>query len=563
MRWNNVKREENASLAKPEHIVPEAYQVGSPSFDLTSEGLVAWARSSAFRAALALSKPYDVYDSLQSNNSRAFLYHLIMTLRPERVLEIGTFRAGTARFLANALHHAGRGELYTIDPFGLENNVPSIIEAWPAHLQERVHFSPISSAEFFDKAMIAGLMFDLVLIDGNHEFEYAAFDLACSARLMNAGGVAVLDNVDQPGPRFATQQFLVANPGWNEIPGTAADPVAEDEGIAKLPALPQSSGCRLVWEAIEGLTVSERGSGPVPGFVPLILEATSSDGYHRVGIHFAGLATNRKYRFAVWLSPLINAFAKVDFRDAQSPSSEIFCDLVHGLVDRQAGPIETARMERRGKWNRLLIDFYCPSGKGYIYVFVQSGRGEILFRGSSDASVAFGGLEILSQNDRGEFEPAVSANNFVRRDLRKLDAADPFGYVAPSFPDTKFFALRAPAGMEVSNIPRSFGSIISEIGGVRWLELELVSPAAGTLHYQIFCRAFSDIAQPEELTSLGSAILKPEQSGKVRIEIANPLKLAAPRAHAHYRIEVILAFISKEADGHLYLRHPPRTSESN
>ena len=149
------------ALPVTQDTLPPCYSSHSASFDLTSEGISAWAKSTEFRSVLALAKTYDEYQSLQSDNSRALLYHLIVTLRPERVLEIGTFRAGTALFLAQALHHAGRGVLYTIDPFGNENNVPAIIEAWPAHLQHHVRFSPISSSAFFDQAMTSGVMLDL------------------------------------------------------------------------------------------------------------------------------------------------------------------------------------------------------------------------------------------------------------------------------------------------------------------------------------------------------------------------------------------------------------------
>ena len=316
--------ESNESLPEPaavptadsavEKLPPPCYTANSARFDLTPAGLAAWARSPEFRSVLAFAKSYDAYHSLQSDNSRALLYHLVTTLRPECVLEIGTFRAGTARFLAQALRHAGRGVLHTIDPFGIENKVPAIINSWPVDLQAHVQFSPISSATFFAQAMTEGLIFDLVLIDGNHEYEYAAFDLACAARLMNAGGVVVLDNVDQPGPRYATQNFLIANPGWKEVSGAAAEPLMDDAAVAQLPALSQTSNCRLAWEVIEGLTVSKGGPGPAPNFFTLKLEAVNS-GLHRLGIHFIGLAPNRKYRLAIWLGALHSANVMVDVRD--------------------------------------------------------------------------------------------------------------------------------------------------------------------------------------------------------------------------------------------------------
>lgn len=556
--WRDLK---NLSSAPPvrEDTTPPSY-ARRPSFDLSPLGIAAWAKSPEFRSVLALAKTYDKFQSLQSDNSRALLYHLIVTLRPQRVLEIGTFRAGTARFLAQALHHAGSGVLYTIDPFGNENNVPAIIEAWPAQLQHHVRFSPISSSVFFDQAMTSGVMLDLVLIDGNHEFEYAAFDLACAARLMNSGGIVVLDNVDQPGPRYATQQFLAANPDWNEVAGATAEPIAEDPAQAQLPVLPSTSSCRLVWEPIEGLKVSDIGVGAAPGQSALKLVATQTNGYHRLGIHFYGLAANRKYRLVVWLAPQPGGRAMVDIRDVQEPSSQIFCDLGDMTILRQTGPIASAWIEQdHPQWSRLLVDFNCSSGSGYAYVAVLTRKGDVLFSDSLAVSVDFGGIEILSANDKGGFEwaPTDERASLVSRDLRIMNEVDPFGFVAPSFPETKFFVLKAPDGLAVSNIPRSFGSIPTEITGVQQLELELINLVSGVLHYQIFCRAFSEIAQPEEWTTTGTKIIGPTDVGKVAIKLANPLSLLAQPEGGNYRTEIILAFVPNKAGDRLYLRQPP------
>ena len=77
----------NAQIAilPKDDVAPEGYRGVSRSFDFTAEGLAAWAKSSAYRSVLSLAKSYNAYHSLQSNNSRALLYHIIMTLRPERV----------------------------------------------------------------------------------------------------------------------------------------------------------------------------------------------------------------------------------------------------------------------------------------------------------------------------------------------------------------------------------------------------------------------------------------------------------------------------------------------
>jgi hypothetical protein len=57
---------------------------------------------------------------------------------------------------------------------------------------------------------------DIVFVDGNHDYEFAWFDIARGARYLSRGGFIVVDNVAQPGPFFAACDFLAANPEWRE-----------------------------------------------------------------------------------------------------------------------------------------------------------------------------------------------------------------------------------------------------------------------------------------------------------------------------------------------------------
>jgi predicted O-methyltransferase YrrM len=201
------------------------YQPGD-RFDISNAGLAEWQRSEVFRRVREHYRDYPAR-SLQSNEARAFLYHLIMMRRPLRALEIGTFEAGTTEVLAHALWEADRGHLETIDPFGAER-CPRTIATFPPQLQERISFKAVSSAAHFDRVMAESVLYDFVLIDGNHEFEYALFDLMCTARLMRPGGLVVLDNIEQPGPRLATKLFLDHHPEWRDVAGVVGriDPQA-------------------------------------------------------------------------------------------------------------------------------------------------------------------------------------------------------------------------------------------------------------------------------------------------------------------------------------------------
>lgn len=157
--------------------------------------------------------------SLMSSQSRAVLYGLIRMMRPEAVAEIGTLFAGTTEVMARALWENGNGIVHTADPFGAER-CPQAISEWPADLRRHARYYPLNSMAFF--AEVRGPL-DLVLVDGNHDFEYALFDLQMAARLIRPGGIAVMDNSEQTGPFKAARAFVVANPGWRELGNALAN----------------------------------------------------------------------------------------------------------------------------------------------------------------------------------------------------------------------------------------------------------------------------------------------------------------------------------------------------
>ena len=154
--------------------------------------------------------------SLMSGDCRAFIYGLVRMCKPETVAEIGTYFAGTAEVFARALWENGRGVMYTTDPYGAQRG-PAVIRQWPAPLQEIVRFSPDDSMMFLARIARSDALLDIILIDGNHEYEFAHFDLSMAAKTMRPGGVIIMDNAEQTGPFEASRQFLAENPEWREL----------------------------------------------------------------------------------------------------------------------------------------------------------------------------------------------------------------------------------------------------------------------------------------------------------------------------------------------------------
>ena len=214
---------------EPMRALAPLYKAGE-TFAVTRDGLEKWRASDCFRRVLAF---YAHYPSRSVFNSagRALLHHLVMMQRPARILEIGTMHAGTTEVLARAAWEADTGHVETIDPYGAER-CPPLIAEFPAELRQRITFAAATSAWHLNEAIERGWRYDLVLVDGNHELEFAAFDLDAAARVMTPGGIIVMDNAEQIGPRFATRHFLDRHPEWIDVADVVRlmdenDPLAE------------------------------------------------------------------------------------------------------------------------------------------------------------------------------------------------------------------------------------------------------------------------------------------------------------------------------------------------
>jgi len=160
--------------------------------------------------------------SLISSQSQALLYCLIRNLRPEHVFEIGTYKAGTTEAICRALLANDKGTAHAVDPFQ-GDYIAAVLKFWPPELLRHVRLHMKDSMAFFGDMERRRIHPELVFVDGNHEYEYAAFDIACGARLLAPGGFIFVDNISQPGPFFAARDFLAANPSWRELGSAATD----------------------------------------------------------------------------------------------------------------------------------------------------------------------------------------------------------------------------------------------------------------------------------------------------------------------------------------------------
>jgi predicted O-methyltransferase YrrM len=198
-----------------------------PAFSLDDVDPIGEILNSREFAACAdfFSKSPALERALVPAEAQALLHLLVRHMKPENVVEIGSYRISTTEALARAMHANGAGLVHTIDPFGQET-VPPLLAAWPDDLRSHVQFHPVNSMDFFAAAARNGLQVGLIFVDGNHDYEFALFDILSAARFLSPGGLIVVDNISQPGPYYAILEFLAGNPGWRQLGRPLPDPHA-------------------------------------------------------------------------------------------------------------------------------------------------------------------------------------------------------------------------------------------------------------------------------------------------------------------------------------------------
>jgi predicted O-methyltransferase YrrM len=175
--------------------------------------------------------------SLLTDTAQALLYATIRNLRPDHVVEIGTYKGGTTEGLVRAVQANGHGVVHTVSPFDIER-FERTAARWPVELRQRVRYHPVDSMAFFMTADQERIRLGVVLVDGNHDYEFASFDIQAAARRLQPGGFVFIDNVSQAGPYFAVRDFLAQHPDWIdccEVPRPPSSTRAFDRNRTTIP----------------------------------------------------------------------------------------------------------------------------------------------------------------------------------------------------------------------------------------------------------------------------------------------------------------------------------------
>lgn len=143
-------------------------------------------------------------------DERIFLYAFVRGFQPERALEIGVLRGGSAAIITNAMQENGKGRLVGIDP------APDITIPW-AHYHGRYTLLRKPSPDAVPEAReSAGGPFEFVLIDGLHIYDQVTKDIAAVLPVLADGAYVLFHDAFHYGVATAIREAVESNPGLRD-----------------------------------------------------------------------------------------------------------------------------------------------------------------------------------------------------------------------------------------------------------------------------------------------------------------------------------------------------------
>jgi predicted O-methyltransferase YrrM len=134
-----------------------------------------------------------------------FISKIIKSINPKKTLEIGCAQGISSLFICDALNGAAHHTI--LDPNQTSEwqcvGIRNLKHAGYSNFDLIEKGSEIGLPELLDK----NVKFDLIFIDGWHTFDHTLVDMFYSIKLLNIGGILIVDDVGMRGVRKAVNYF--------------------------------------------------------------------------------------------------------------------------------------------------------------------------------------------------------------------------------------------------------------------------------------------------------------------------------------------------------------------
>jgi predicted O-methyltransferase YrrM len=200
----------DAELPKNTHFLDQQQRRELPDYYAPEEAI--WAIPKPLLDAI--DNPALMY--LMPMAQRLFLWSFIYGVCPKRYLEIGTAEGGSAMIVMSAIKALGFEDFQgiCIDP---KFDITS--ETKQALANNFTFFEEISSLDVMKKAKTqVGGFFDVLLVDGDHTYDYALADIILAIPFVQPGGYILVDDAGyyqvRDAIQYAVERFNLIDAGF-------------------------------------------------------------------------------------------------------------------------------------------------------------------------------------------------------------------------------------------------------------------------------------------------------------------------------------------------------------
>jgi len=148
-----------------------------------------------------------------------FIQQLIRTYRPKKTIEIGCANGISSTFICEAISEYASDDHLIVDAYQAVSwdNVG-------LHTLKRAGFSNFRLVEELSEIILPELLkgghkFDFALIDGWHTFDHTLLDFFYLNRMLNVGGIIVIDDVSYPAIRKCVR-YISNYPSYQQVGNT-------------------------------------------------------------------------------------------------------------------------------------------------------------------------------------------------------------------------------------------------------------------------------------------------------------------------------------------------------
>lgn len=143
-----------------------------------------------------------------------FLQEIIEELKPKVSIEVGLAYGISALYICEALKKLPNAHHIVIDPKQKDWKEIGLYNLEKAGYKDIIQFHEQRSHLALPQLESQGIKIDFAFIDGYHTFDHTLIDFFCIDRLLNVGGVVVIDDTNWPSIRKVCR-FIVTNRSYS------------------------------------------------------------------------------------------------------------------------------------------------------------------------------------------------------------------------------------------------------------------------------------------------------------------------------------------------------------